>query len=121
MTLGFSTYGMKSLTTEDAIKAVGEIGYDAVELTVRADWDSAPGNLSPARRKDIKALLIDRDLKLTSFMEHIYPSADDKQHKESMDRLKGVFKMAVELSPAAPPVMQTVLGGGTWPIHRNRA
>ena len=34
-TLGFSTYGMKTLTTQRALHVLEEIGYDAVELTVR--------------------------------------------------------------------------------------
>ena len=45
MTLGFSTYGMKSLPTEDAISTIARIGFDAVELTVWPEWDAAPDNM----------------------------------------------------------------------------
>src|SRR5262245_38076175 len=41
--LGFSLYGMRSLTIDSALRAVDEIGYDCIELPVMAEWpaDSA--------------------------------------------------------------------------------
>ena len=57
ITLGFSTYGMKALKTEEALREIQRIGYDAVELTVWPDWDAAPGNMSAARRQTIRKQL----------------------------------------------------------------
>ena len=41
--LGFSLYGMRALTVEDALNALAKIGYDCVELPVMKEWpaDSA--------------------------------------------------------------------------------
>jgi inosose dehydratase len=114
MTLGFSTYGMKSLTTEAAVEAIADIGYDAVELTVWPDWDCAPDNVSVERRRAIRQQLSDRSLKLTSLMEHLYPSAKDSEHAAGLQRLEKVYQLARDLTGDERPVVQTVLGGGSW-------
>ncbi len=119
MTLGFSTYGMKTLKTERALQVIDECGYDAVEVTVWPDWDAAPARMSKERRRKIRKSLGDKGLKLTSLMEHLYPPTDPKQHAQSLERLKGVFQLARDLSPDDPPVVQTVLGGGTWEAKRD--
>ena len=114
MTLGFSTYGSKSFKTEQALGLIDEVGYDAVELAVAPGWDATPSNMPTKRRREIRDKLADRGLKLTSLMEHIYPSKDDAVHKQHLARLETVFELARDLSPKAPPVVQTVLGGGQW-------
>lgn len=119
MTLGFSTYGMKSLKTERAIEVISEIGFDAVEITVWPDWDAAPSRMDKIRRANIRRKLVGNNLKLTSLMEHVYPSADDAQHKKDLERLRGVFQLAQDLSPENPPVVQTVLGGGRFDEKKN--
>ena len=119
MTLGFSTYGMKSLKTERAIEVISEIGFDAVEITVWPDWDAAPARMDKIRRAEIRRTLAGNNLKLTSLMEHVSPSADDAQHKKDLERLRGVFQLAQDLSPPNPPVVQTVLGGGRFDEKKN--
>lgn len=42
LTLGFGTYGTRSLKTEAAIKLLAGIGYDTIELTVTEGWDAEP-------------------------------------------------------------------------------
>jgi len=120
MTLGFSTYGMKALTTERAIEVIGQLGYDAVEITVWPDWDAAPGRMNQARRREIRQLLSDNGLRLTSLMEHISPAFDAVQHQATMDRLRGVFQLARDLAPDNPPIVQTVLGGGRFEEQKGR-
>lgn len=121
MTLGFSTYGMKTLTTEQAITAIDACGYDAVEITVWPGWDAEPSNMSAERRQSLRRMLAGKELKLTSLMEHINPSGDDAEHAKSMDRLRGVFQLANDLAPEGDrkPVVQTVLGGGKWEQKKN--
>jgi sugar phosphate isomerase/epimerase len=114
MMLGFSTYGAKSLTTENAIDQIKEARYDSVEITVWPDWDAAPANMSTARRRSIRTQLSNSGLKLTSLMEHLSPESDKPKHQASLERLKTVYQLASDLCPENPPVVQTVLGGGNW-------
>ena len=117
-TLGFSTYGMKTLRTEAAVQAVAKCGYDAIELAVRADWDSAPARMSRERRVEVRRLLNNEGLHLSSLMEHLLPSDSDKEHAMQLDRLASVFDLAHDLAPNQPPLVQTVLGGGQWKQRR---
>ena len=111
--LGFSTYGMPSLKSEKAIDVLAEIGFDAVELTVRDGWDADSAKLTPARRKAIRKRLDDSALRLTSLMEHVFPTSD-KHQAVALQRLKLAAEVAHDLSPDAPPLVQTVLGGGDF-------
>ena len=114
MTIGFSTYGMKTLKTEEALKQVAKIGFDAVEMAVRPDWDAAPARMSTPRRNDVRKQLADSGLELSSFMEHLYPNANDAEHAKGLERLKGVIQLGYDLSPDDPPLIQTVFGGKDW-------
>lgn len=119
MLLGFSTYGMRSLTTENAIRHIAAIGFDAVEITVWPDWDAAPANMSANRRKIIQAQLKDSNLTLTSLMEHLVPSEDPVEHRAQLSRLKNVFDLASDTAGKQRPIVQTVLGGGDWASRKN--
>ena len=48
-TLGFGTYGMRTLKTEEAIDVIAAIGFDSIEITVNQGWDADPVDLSEAR------------------------------------------------------------------------
>lgn len=119
MTLGFSTYGMKTLTTERAIDLIADTGYDAIEITVWPGWDAEPSRVDAERRKRLKKQLAGRKLKLTSLMEHVYPAADVTQHRKDLERFRSVFQLAQDLAGHKPPVVQTVLGGGRFEDKRN--
>lgn len=108
-TLSFSTYGMKSLEPEAAIGHLAEIGYDAVELAVRPDWNSAPEKLSRQRRKELRKQLADAPLKLSALMEDLPPEAGDVQRDAERQRLAAAMQLAHDLCPDAPPLIQTVL------------
>ncbi|MCP4175923.1 MAG: sugar phosphate isomerase/epimerase [Fuerstiella sp.] len=116
--LGFSTYGMKTLTTEAAVNHVARIGFDSVEITVWPDWDAAPANMPPERRQTVRSQLADSGLRLTSLMEHVTPSENDAEHARHLARLAGVFELAADLCPPQAPLVQTVLGGGRWDQKR---
>jgi inosose dehydratase len=112
-TLGFSTYGMNTIPTERAFQILAEIGYDAVELCVRGGWDADSAKLNADRRRALGKMLTDLPLQLTSLMEHVHPT-DDKLQAEAISRLKLAADVAHDLSPDAPPLIQTVLGGGKF-------
>ena len=114
MTLGFSSYGMKTLKTEQAIDVIAKTGYDAIELTVWTGWDASPELMNKASRREVKQRLSDRGLILTSLMEHVSPAPKEADHKKNLERFKRVYQLANDLSPQQKPVVQTVLGGGKW-------
>ena len=112
-TLGFSTYGMKTLTTPRALDLLEEIGYDAVELTVRNGWDADSAKLDGKRRDELRKRLADSPLRLTSFMEHVAPT-DAKKQAHALERLKMGMELAHDLAPKVPPLIQTTLGSGKF-------
>src|SRR5258707_314054 len=71
LTLGFSTYGMPKLKTEEALAVLARIGFDSVELCALPDRDTAPIRLAPAKRRALRQQLRDRRLKVTALMEHL--------------------------------------------------
>jgi len=122
MTLGFSLYGMKSLNPAEAVRACHRIGYDGIELTLTPGWPTEPGLLSAGDRRMLSKLLRDLRLTLDSLMEHLSLLADDKAHQVNLDRLKAAAELGHALSPAAPPIIETVVGGKSsqWERVRNR-
>ena len=119
MTLGFSTYGMKTLKTEHALREIIRIGFDAVEITVWPDWDAAPARMSAERRRQMRKQITDGGLELSSLMEHVTPSRSTSGQTATIDRLNGVFDLAGDLAHK-PPLVQTVLGGGKFDQEKER-
>jgi len=118
MTLGFSTYGTQGLTTEASLDALARIGFDSVELAVLGGWDADPVKLSADRRRDIRKRLRDLGLRLTSLMENVPPTSDEKKHGSQLERLKAAAGLAHDLCPDRPPLIETVLGGKVWEMSK---
>jgi inosose dehydratase len=114
VTFSFGTYGMRDLDTAEALALIADTGYDGVELCVRPEWDAAPERLSTDRRRDVRGRLRQSGLKLTALMEHVQPSEDDTQSAAVLERLNRASALGHDLSPGAPPLIQTTLGGGRW-------
>jgi len=112
-TLSIGTYSLKGLALDDAIEAVAAIGYDGVEIAVIPGHDAEPAKLNAAARRDLRRRLAGR-LALTALMENLSPATDAKRHQADLDRLRRVVDLSNDLAPARPPLVQTVLGGGTW-------
>ena len=114
MTLGFSTYGMRGMKTEDAVMALAKIGYDAVELNIWPGRDFDPLKLKPGRVKAVAGLLKHWDIKPSALMENLKIEKDAAKHKAVLDRLRRAAELSHSLSPGAPPLIETTLGGGRW-------
>lgn len=112
LTLGFSTYGAKSLTTEAAIALLKTTGFDSVELTIWPGWDANPATMPPRRRKEIRKRLADAGLRVTSLMEHLHIDEGNRTRAQRLERLKLAAGLAHDLSPKHPPLLQTTIGGG---------
>jgi inosose dehydratase len=109
--LGFSLYGMKTLELNEAIKTCGNLGYDGVELVMMPGWPTEPKKLTAADRKDLRGRLADAKLTLHGLMENLPEPATDEVHKTNLDRLKAAAELGHDLSPSAPPPIETILGG----------
>lgn len=118
-TLGFSTYGMKSLKTEQAIKTLSNIGFDSIELTVWPGWDADSATIGKQRRNSLRRQFADSTLKLSSLMEHVSP-LDDKRQRQAIKRLKLAAELAHDLVPGQPPLIQTVLGAGQFQREKSK-
>ncbi len=112
--LSIGTYSLKGMTLEDAIAQVHAIGYDGIEIATQPGFDGEPAKMPPERAKEVRRRLEDTGLTLTALMEQITPSADEEQHLADLGRLRRALALARRLSPRRPPLVQTVLGGGTW-------
>jgi sugar phosphate isomerase/epimerase len=110
-TFGFSTYGMKTFTTEQSLRELAAIGFDSVELDCSAGRDADPANLTPARRADIRKIAADLGLRLTAVMGVGTPSASDTAHEANLERFKVIGQLVHDLCPEQPPLIETVLGG----------
>jgi inosose dehydratase len=102
---------MKGLATADAIKACAGIGYQCVELALLPGWPTEPKRLTAADRRDLRTRLADANLALVALMDNLYEPAEDAQHQANLERLKAAAELGATLSPKAPPVIETVLGG----------
>ncbi len=122
MTLGYSLYGMKSLSLDAALAACAKIGYDAVELAVMPDWPAAPASLSNADRRRLRERLKELGLSLPALMENLNLGVDDAADRGQLDRLKAAAELAHDLVPDQPPLIETVVGGktGQWPEVKDR-
>lgn len=119
MTLGFSTYGSRGITTEEVIPLLAKTGYDAVEITSTKGFDAAPENVAASRRKLIRQTLDDSGLKLTSIMEHTSPDSNQTVNDANLERIQRAVGLIRDITDAKDVVIQTVLGGGVWEQKRN--
>ena len=110
-TFGFGTYGMGSLTTEQAVRAIAEIGFDSVMLDCAAGLDADPARMSADRRGRIRRLLADTPLRLPAVIDELHPDSDDRKNAVHQDHLKAVAQLCHDLTPDQPVIVETILGG----------
>ena len=115
-TLSIGTYSLKGIPLEDAFALVSKIGFDGIEIATQPGFEGEPAKLAPLRRVELRKHLQTSGLALTALMEQITPSPDDRQAREHATRLGRVADLARDLAadPDHPPLIQTVLGGGSW-------
>ncbi|WP_020471083.1 sugar phosphate isomerase/epimerase family protein [Zavarzinella formosa] len=121
LSLGFSLYGMKTLPVAEAIAACAKFKYGSVELACMPGWHGDPEKLTKEARSDLAKTLRDANLTAACLMESTPLDADDKKHRENLDRLKRAAELAHDLGMPTPQI-ETVLGGkpGEWETRKNQ-
>ncbi|HEY1048334.1 MAG TPA: sugar phosphate isomerase/epimerase [Prosthecobacter sp.] len=114
--LGFSLYGMKTLTLNEALKTCAEIGYSNVEMALNAGFPTEPKVFTPAARAEAVTQLRALKLDLPCLMVNLSLTADDKAHALALQSIKDAAQVARDLNAANPPIIETVCGGkpATW-------
>ena len=114
--LGFSLYGMKSLPLDVALRTCAGIGYAHVELALNAGYPTEPKVFGREARKAAVDRLESLKLGLPCLMLNISLTADDQAHVAALAQIAEAGQMAHDMAPAAPPLLETVLGGkpATW-------
>ena len=122
ITFGFSLYGMRRLSLDDALEACRRIGYDAVELAVMPDWPADPRRLSKDDRRQLRERLGELKLELPALMENLPLDVDAGGHRSQLDRLKAAAELGHDLCPDRPPFVETIIGGknGQWEELRDQ-
>ncbi|NDA66368.1 MAG: sugar phosphate isomerase/epimerase [Verrucomicrobia bacterium] len=102
---------MKTLPVEQALRVCAEIGFHDVEFALNPGYATEPKLLSPAQRKELRAQLAGLGLRLAALMDNIHLTADDATHTKNLERIQAAAQLAHDLTPDAPPVLETVMGG----------
>ncbi|MCC6392816.1 MAG: sugar phosphate isomerase/epimerase [Bryobacterales bacterium] len=109
--LGFKQYGMKKLPVREAIRHIAAIGYKAVSLTLMPTWDTEPKLLSTTDRAEIRKQIGGLGLVLSSVQESLRLAGPEESRGSNLDHLRAAAAVAHELSPGAPAVIETPVGG----------
>jgi sugar phosphate isomerase/epimerase len=116
ISLGFSLYGMKTLSLSDALKTCAEIGYKNVELALNAGFPTEPKVFTAEARKEAAQQLTVLKLDLPCLMVNLSLTADDKAHALNLQNIADAAQVGRDMNAAHPPIMETVCGGkpATW-------
>jgi sugar phosphate isomerase/epimerase len=113
---------MKSLRTAEALRAIAEVGYDAVELSLWQGYPTEPTQLSSGDRIEIRRMLADYGLVLAS-LEELRPLLGGAEVRaRNLEGLKRAITLGQDLSPDRLPFVQTTLGleAKDWEAAKDR-
>ncbi len=112
MKIAYGTYAMPTLSLEEALPALAEMGYDGVEIFIGAAHVGAmPDQIDAARREQLRHLLKINDLGLPALMlaGGIYqPRPED--HQANLEHVRVCAQLGHDLG-INPPVLATGFGG----------
>jgi sugar phosphate isomerase/epimerase len=108
--LTIGTYGLKDLTTPDALRLIKETGYDGVQLALMPGYSTEPAKLSAEDRRTLRRQIEDFGLALPAMLESIPLTGAPDAKTKNLDRLKRAVELGNELTPSRPPYLDTILG-----------
>jgi sugar phosphate isomerase/epimerase len=105
--LSLGTYGLQSLSTDQALALIRSTGYDGAELCLMPGWPSEPARLDAPARRRIRS----SHFPIPTLLENLNLLASPADHARALDRIRAAATLAHDLAPKNPPLLQTVLGG----------
>ena len=113
--LAMGTYGLQSMPLVDAIRLIGDTGFDALEIAAFSGMTGSPDAIGGvAGIKEIREVIESVGIPLGALMAGLKPEKEDSKHAKQLEELNRLFELAYELSPESPPLIQTILGGRSW-------
>lgn len=113
MKIAYGTYALPTLSYEEAIPLLAEIGYDGIELCISEKHKGATiEELTPDRRANIRGMLEDHGLGLPAIftLGGLY-GADDEAHQKTLDHVSQCAALGRDLGMREPPVVAMGFGG----------
>lgn len=119
--LGFSLYGMKSLSLDVALQTCAEVGYSHVELSLNTGYVTEPSAFS-AESRNVAALTLQKlKLGVPCLMVLMNLTADDKAHAANLKLIASAAQIGRDLVPDQPPILETILGGNPAKWNEQKA
>lgn len=111
--MGFGTYGLPGYSLADSIKLIAETGFDSIEIAAMPGYHGHPDEIPKAKRAEIRKQIADSGIQLGALMGIPRPHKD--KAAENKEKFQQLLDLAADLSDGDErPLIQSVLGGGSW-------
>jgi len=120
MNIAYGTYGLPNLPMEQAVPRLAAMGYDSVELCIGEGYPTAPLSLTPDKRRRLRQVLDDHELRPCALMMLDPVMADGAGHGANLRTLGEACMLAHDLGVAAPAVVTATIGGRPDAWERER-
>ncbi len=108
--LSIGTYGMKTVPTETALRAIAGIGFDGVELCLRQGWPADAARMTAGERSAIRRVLDETGLTVAAVMDDLVLRGTPQSRASNAERIKLAAGVTHELARGKPACMDTMLG-----------
>jgi sugar phosphate isomerase/epimerase len=108
--LGMSLYGMKTLPLTEAVATCARIGYRNIELCLDPGFHAEPAKFSREARQALRRQVEGLGLTISGLMLNLN-LADPAAHGKNEAAIKTAAELAQDVSPGAPPPLETVSRG----------
>lgn len=113
MKLGYSTWGMPTVSIDVILEHLAQLGFDGVEIGVLPGFTTAVNKLDNHERRRILQLLKKHNLTLSaisSYLSMMEPEAET--HARHLAQVQGAIDLAIEWpQDGKPPIVITGIGG----------
>lgn len=110
MKLGYSSWGLPTLSIDDQIKNVAALGYQGIEMICIPRSSTDVAKLDQTERKRIRRLIDEAELELPSIAGHADPLEQDPEKlAANLQRIRDGIDLAADLAgPSGPPCLVTM-------------